>query len=157
LFLQAVNLPLGFGMANYQVTREVGGPLSRLDIVVERKGQFIIGIENKVGSSEILGLEDGEDQTQREWKDLITRGKELGVPRPRIKAFFLTADNHRPQSNNFRPISWRQIADVFERFAAKAKPQMVKLFARHYAEALRRDVVCETETQEGIHEYAKDD
>jgi hypothetical protein len=148
LFLQMLGLPLRFAKANYRVAREVSGLRSRLDILVEADGQFIIGIENKVASSEMLALEDGEHQTQCEWDDLKRRGKKLGVRDSGIKAYFLTPDNQPPRSRDFIAISWGQVADVFEDFAAEAKPRMVKLFAQHYAETLRRDVVSGTETQE---------
>jgi hypothetical protein len=148
LFLQRVGLPPSLAAANYRVDREVSVKYARLDIRIEPAGQFVIGIENKVGAKEMMGLEDGEDQTRREWDDLKRRGKELRVPSKCIRAFFLTPDNEPPQSRNFTAISWRLVADVFEEFAAKAKPPMVRLFAQHYAETLRRDVVVETETQD---------
>jgi hypothetical protein len=148
LFLQALDLPRTFADSDYRVARELSGKKARLDIVIEAEGHFIIGIENKVGSQEILGFEDGEDQTDREWEDLRDRATKLRVPPSGIKALFLTPDNQRPRSPNFAVICWRQIADVFERFANKAKPAMVRLFAWHYAETLREDVVTETETQE---------
>jgi hypothetical protein len=37
---------------------------------------------------------------------------------------------------------------VFEEFAAEAKPPMVRLFAQHYAQTLRRDIVSEDQTDE---------
>jgi hypothetical protein len=148
LFLEAVGLPVKFAEEDYRVAREVSGKKSRLDIVIEAEGEFIIGIENKVTSQEILGFEDGEDQTKREWDDLLRRGDKLRVQRSGIKALFLTPDSQAPASRDFTVICWRQIADVFERFADEAKPAMVQLFARHYAETLRQDVVAETETQE---------
>jgi hypothetical protein len=155
LFLAALNLPAEFGDADYRVAREVPGKESRLDIVIEAKAEFIIGIENKVTSKEIMGSEDGKDQTSREWADLERRGKKLQVPPGRIRAFFLTPDNQSPQSRNFNAISWRLVADVFERFAEKAKPEMVRLFAQHYAEIVRQDVVTETEIEEEHNEQAE--
>lgn len=148
LFLKRLDLPTELAKANYRVAREVSGEESRLDILIEAKGQFIIGIENKVGAEEIVALEDGKYQTQREWADLKRRGKELHVPSCKIKAFFLTPDNQRPRSRDFRTISWLQVADVFEAFAVEARPPMVKLFAKHYAEVLRRDVVTESQIEE---------
>jgi hypothetical protein len=148
LFLQKVGLPAVFAAADYRVDREVSGKDARLDIRIEAAGQFVIGIENKVGAKEMMGLEDGEDQTGREWKDLQRRRRELHVPTSGTKAFFLTPDNKPPRSRNFTAISWRLVADVFEAFAAEAKPPLVKLFAQHYAEILRRDVICETTAEE---------
>jgi hypothetical protein len=148
LFLEKLGLPAEFGDADYRVAREVPGEGCRLDVVIEADGAFVIGIENKVDSKEILGSEEGTAQTLQEWAALTRRGKSKGVPASKIKAFFLTPDNQLPRSRNFKSISWRLVADVFEAFAANAKPAMVRLFAQHYAETLRYDVVVETETQE---------
>lgn len=148
LFLEKLGLPAEFGDADYRVAREVPGEGCRLDIVIEADGAFVIGIENKVDSKEILGAEDGTAQTLLEWAALTRRGKNKGLRASKIKAFFLTPDNQLPRSTNFKAISWRLVADVFEAFAAKAKPAMVRLFAQHYAETLRSDVVSETETEE---------
>jgi hypothetical protein len=140
LFLLNLDLPLKYAETDYRVVREASGQEARLDIIIEAKGQFVIGIENKVDS------EEGDDQTPREWADLERRGKQLLVPRTnKIEAFFLTPEGSDPQSKRFKAISWRQIADIFEEFAEKARPPMVKLFAQHYAETLRRYVAPETE------------
>ena len=148
LFLKAVDLPLEFANAGYRVAREVPGKESRLDLLIEAERKFIIGIENKIASHEILGFGDEKDQTEREWDDLQSRGKKLDVPPDGIKAFFLTPDSERPKSRNFTSISWHQMAAVFEAFAAEARPPMVRLFAQHYAEALRQDVTAEAQTLE---------
>jgi hypothetical protein len=148
LFLEAVNLPVRFADADYRVAREVSGKEARMDIVIEADRNFIIGIENKVTSHEILGLEDGKKQTEREWADLKRRGEKLHVPPSGLKAFFLTPDSQPPQSRKFTVLSWRQVADVFEEFAAKAKAPMVRLFAQHYAKTVRQDVAAESENKE---------
>jgi hypothetical protein len=152
LFLQKLNLPQKFAETDYRVTREASGDDSRLDILIEAERRFVIGVENKVASEEMLALNNGKAQTRREWDDLKRRGKELGVPTSGIKAFFLTPDNQAPRSRNFTAISWRLVADVFEEFAAQAKPPMVQLFAQHYAETLRRDIVSEAQTEEEYNE-----
>jgi hypothetical protein len=147
-FLKALGLPLEFAKHDYRVAREVSGKDSRLDIVIEAEGKFVIGVENKVTSHEILGFEGERDQTEREWADLLRRSENLHVPRGGIKAFFLTPDIESPRSSNFTSVSWRQMADVFEAFAVHAKPPMVRLFAHDYAEALSQDVAAGAQTQE---------
>jgi hypothetical protein len=97
LFLERLDLPREFARADYRVVREACGQDSRLDILVEARQQFIIGIENKVESNEIVSLQDGEDQTKREWADLERRGKQLHVPTSRIKALFLTPGQELPR------------------------------------------------------------
>lgn len=150
LFLQRLGLPLKYAKADYQVVREALGRQARLDILIQAAGQFVIGIENKIDSQE------GEDQTHREWADLRKWAEKLSVPRTnKVEAFFLTPDERKPQSSNFREISWRLVADVFEAFAEEAKPPMVKMFAQHYAEALRRHVVFGTPTEQEEYDIAK--
>jgi hypothetical protein len=146
LFLQRLGLPLHYTKADYRVFREAPGEESRLDILIEAERQFVIGIENKVDA------EEGEDQTRREWADLVRRGKKQSVLPSRVDAFFLTPDELEPESRRFKAISWRLVADVFEAFAQEAKPPAVKLFAQHYAETLRRYVAPQTEPEEEDYE-----
>ena len=142
LFLQEFGLPPKYLCRSYRVRREVVGSHSRLDIVIEADGRFVIGIENKVDS------EEGENQTLAEWDDLKKRGRALNVPDTAIHALFLTPSGHPPQSRHFKAVSWQSIANVFEKFSHEAKPEMVKLFARHYAETLRRFVISNNEREE---------
>jgi hypothetical protein len=143
LFLKEVNLPDKYASknTNYRVIREHCGRASRLDIIIEAAGQFIIAIENKVDSKE------GEDQTNREWADLQRRKKTLN-PNAELMAFFLTPDQTKPSSKFFKQISWQSIANVFQSFADQAEPDLVKIFARHYAETLRREIVLEPEIED---------
>ena len=53
-----------------------------------------------------------------------------------------------PANRKFRAIRWGRIARVLETFAEQAKPLDVKLFAAHYARALRRFIVVQ-DTNEG--------
>lgn len=140
LFLKEVNLPEQYASTNYRVIREHCGRESRLDIIIEAPGQFIIGIENKVDS------EEGYNQTGREWADLQRR-KNASNPNARLTALFLTPDQAEPSSEFFRRISWQSIANVFQAFADQAKPDLVKIFARHYAETLRRKIVSEADIE----------
>ena len=141
LFLKEVNLPNQYASTNYKVIREHCGRESRLDIIIEAAGQFIIAIENKVDSKE------GEDQTCREWADLQRRKKTLN-PNAKLTVLFLTPDQAKPGSEFFRQISWQSIANVFQSFADQAEPDLVKIFARHYAETLRREIVSEAEIED---------
>ncbi len=138
LFLKELNLPAEFAGKNYKVIREMSGDESRLDIVVESEGEFIIGIENKIDS------EEGKDQTKREWNDLERRKKSLQIP-TEIVAFYLTPDGTKPICRKFRPVSWQVVADIFQSFSEEAKAELVKIFTKHYAETLRRDIVPESD------------
>lgn len=137
LFLHELGLPSNYADEpyTYWVRREAAGDESRVDIEVAARGRFLIGIENKIWSTE------GPDQTDREWGDLLRRAKQLGVRSDpdsgRVHALFLTLEGAEPSNPHFQAVSWRKIARVFERFAAEAKPPEVRLFSSHYARALR--------------------
>jgi len=142
LFLEEFKLPVAWALKSYSVYREVSGVRSRIDVRIQAPGSFIIDIENKIWSNE------GDDQTKREWEDLQARAKELNIAEQNVRAFFLTPDGRKPMNENFHPVKWKRIALVLERFADEAKPPEVKLFARHYADALKRFVLVERPTEE---------
>ena len=127
-------MPEEFAGKHYRVIRELAGEESQLDIVIEAEGEFIIGIENKIDS------EEGNNQTKREWNDLERRRTALSIP-TEIIAFYLTPDEAKPSWNLFKPISWQLIANIFEAFADEAKAELVRIFAKHYAETIRREIV----------------
>jgi hypothetical protein len=150
LFLETVGLEreLGeFADRDYRVSREPASDESRIDIEVAHRGSFVIHIETKVFAGE------GDDQTPREWRDLKHRAKELGC----LKHFaiFLSPRGVPARDENFRPISWRTMAKVFEAFAAKILERTdaegaraVALFATHYAGVLRRHIVQQNNSWE---------
>jgi len=137
LFLQKLGLNMGYAKANYFVSREVKGNSSRVDVEISAIGQFIIHLENKIFSEEATNQADREDQTVREWRDLQRRAGHLRVKREHVHGFFVTLLGDKPSSEHFIPITWHQLADVFDEFAEQAKPAQVSLFAKHYAKALR--------------------
>jgi hypothetical protein len=144
VFLEELGLPVEYAEKQYSVHREVSGDRSRIDIRIQARGFFIIDIENKIWSVE------GNDQTNSEWEDLQQKAKELSVSD--VCALFLTPNGTEAENPNFRSITWRQIIRVLERFAREAKPPEVRLFAKHYADALRRFVVIESPTPENDYE-----
>src|SRR5712692_7165493 len=142
LFLSEFSLPIDYADCKYWVHREVAGDESIVDVEVACRGRFLIHIENKIWSCE------GTDQTNREWSDLQRRAAELNVSAPHIHALYLTPHGTEPANANFRPITWGRIVRVIERFAEQAKPPDVKLFAAHYARALRRFIVIQDISEE---------
>jgi hypothetical protein len=60
-----------------------------------------------------------------------------------VHAMFLTRYGTKPANRNFVSISWGRVIRVLEAFADQAKPTEVKLFAAHYARALRRFIVTQ--------------
>src|SRR5262245_48627750 len=150
LFLDKFGLPIGYADCKYWVRREVAGDESIVDVEVACRGRFLIHIENKIWSCE------GTDQTDREWSDLQRRAAGLNVSAPNVHALFLTPHGTKPTNLNFRAIRWGRIVRVLEAFADQAKPPDVKLFAAHYAQALRRFIVVqdrsEDDNAETVHE-----
>ena len=139
LFLNILGKELGlieaYSETQYRVSLEPAGDGLRADIEVAAPGRFVIHFENKVDS------EEGEDQTKNEWEALLKRAEELGIPHScppaRVHGIFLTLQGEPPHCEHFKPMSWAKMARVFEEFGRQAQPPDVRLFASHYAKALR--------------------
>ncbi len=142
LFLAEFGFPFEYADCKYRVRREVVGDASIVDIEVACRSRFLIHIENKIWSGE------GMDQTDREWSDLQRRAEDLGVSMRDVHALFLTPHGTMPANSSFRPIPWRRIVRVLEKFAAQAKPPDVKLFAQHYVRALNRFIVGQDKNED---------
>jgi hypothetical protein len=132
----------------YWVRREVSSAESRVDIEIAASGNFIIHIENKILATE------GEDQTEREWTGLNERADQLGIPQENRHAIFLTLDGRPPADEHFRPVGWDRIAAVLSRFAGQVRPRYVRLFTRHYAEAVRKLAASSYRQQEILYDEA---
>ena len=128
--------------ADFWVSCEVKGHESRVDIEIASQSRFLIHIENKFFSAE------GTDQTNREWRDLCTRRNQLGVPEACCHPIFLTLDSSPAENKNFRSVGWNRVARILEKFAEQALPLEVKLFARHYAKAIRKFSILEPDEME---------
>jgi hypothetical protein len=152
LFLEVLaeklRIPVSYADKEYWVRREVAGEDSRIDVEVAAREVFIVHIENKIWSPEGTAQTKERAQTNREWRDLLRRAKDLKIPEGNVHALFLTRNGRHPSDEKFIPISWDQIARVLDRFEEEAKPPVVKLFAAHYAKALRTFVIAEPETME---------
>lgn len=131
---------------SYWVRCEVSGSESRVDIEIAARGKFIIHIENKIHSFE------GADQTHREWRDLERRANELGVSRSNIHGIFLTLDGSKPANTDFVRVAWQRLVSVLDRFAEQTQASEVRLFAAHYAKAVRKPALTEPETEENENE-----
>jgi hypothetical protein len=140
--LRSAKLKKSVDDSHYWVYTEATSDESRVDIEIAARGSFLIHIENKILSSE------GEDQTDREWRDLLARQKELNVPNETCHAIYLTLDGSNAKNANFSCFAWRRIANVLDRFADGACPADVKLFARHCAKTIRKLSAAEHEERE---------
>lgn len=150
LFLKELGLDERYAESEYLVRREVRGDESIVDIEIAARGRFVIHIENKIYS------EEGEDQTEREWRDLQERARDLGVKLSRAHGFFITLSGDPPTSKHFEELGWNRIASILDAFAEQAKAPEVSMFASHYARALRRMTIEQPETYEDEDETETD-
>ena len=145
-FLREVGLPESFADTSYRVAREVSGDSARVDIEVYARGEFLLHIENKIWSGE------GADQTDREWADMQRRADWLEIPHERrskqVIGLFLSPTGAAPLCPSFRVARWGQVARAFDLFADTARPPDVRLFAAHYAKAIRRFVTLAGDQRE---------
>ena len=94
-FVNLLALPLHTEMlSEYRVLTEHGGKEAIIDIMVYKKPDFLLYIENKVLSAE------GDDQTPREFRDMRRIGLSLGIPESRQFAIFLTPDGRPPKDQD---------------------------------------------------------
>lgn len=134
IFLEELGLPAQeYVRPRCSVQREVSGAEARIDIEISQPGVFVIHIENKVLSGE------GNRQLERETKDLKARARSLMVPSDAVYAFYLTPSGGIPSRPGcFRPISYRLVQRVAERFGAESRAPIIRWFASHYADAIGR-------------------
>ncbi len=143
LFLEETGLDSSYANAVYWVQREVAGKKSRIDIEIAANETFIIHIENKINAPEY------KNETQREWEDLQERADGLRIACEARHAIFLTLDGSSPGAGeHFVSLTWSRIARLLEKFADRAESPEVALFARHYANALRRLSASQTIEEE---------
>lgn len=140
-FLSELSLPPHYAECDYWVRREVPGTESIVDIEIGAHGGFLIHVENKIWSPE------GGDQTVREWNDILRRAPAIGLSpeknRSQIHAIYLSVAGEPPISEQFRSVTWGQMARVVKSFAGAAKAREVQLFAEHYARAILNFVAME--------------
>ncbi len=115
LFMSALASLIGLettfeSLRRCHVRTEVTGPEAIIDVVVWRAGDFVIFLENKVWSPE------GEEQVDREFRDMGHAAWAMGVPVDRQFAVFLTPSGRRPISgepSQWVCVSYGEVADSF--------------------------------------------
>jgi len=88
----------GDALKEYSVRVEYTGRESRIDILIYRKSEFMIYIENKIFAGE------QPNQVDREWRDLNSLAASLWVQPNNRHAVFLTLEGCKPSSGN--PDHW---------------------------------------------------
>jgi len=123
-FVQSCHLDIPLNLLeHYRVRSEFSGFESIIDILVYRRGEFLIYIENKVLSQE------GLNQVDREFRDLQRLGSTLSIRKNRQFAIFLTPDGRKPISGDptpWRSVSYGEIRTAFKDLLPKIKFDKVK-------------------------------
>ena len=136
-FIEELNLKKSFRFEFVQTHRELSGPTSIPDIVVDWKSQgesFSLIIENKIFSQE------GDKQTQRQYRDFSKRAKE-------VYFVFLTPGGYSPLNENFKPVSYSQVIKILKGLEPKGH---AKIFLEHFVECLKRNITREGNENEEI-------
>jgi PD-(D/E)XK nuclease superfamily len=122
-----------FPSADYAVRAEFPGFESITDIILFRAGDFFISIENKLLAAE------GDDQLNREHRDLGRYAHSLGVPKSRRIAVFLTPQGREPQTGNPRQwcrLSYTRLAAAFRTAAAQSTSHKLTCFVADWLSSL---------------------
>lgn len=133
-FLHACDIDIPHGvLSRYHVWTEFHRMESRIDILVYRKAEFLIYIENKVGSVEV------ENQLAREFRDMRRLGSELGISQERQFAVFLTPDGRQPLTGNPRcwwTLSYQKLRESFEPLMSQITSDKVRVTLKDWLEVI---------------------
>jgi len=107
-FLQAADVDVtSADLTGCHVRTELCGAESRIDIAVYKQGRFLVYIENKTFAAE------GDEQIDREYRDMLRFGRVLRVPPSKMFPVFLTPSGRLPVSGDpsrWYPVSYAQVA-----------------------------------------------
>ncbi len=121
------------GLERYYVRTEFSGLESIVDVMMCRRGEFLIYLENKVFAQE------SRDQIAREFRDMCRLGSALRVPREQMIAVFLTPDGKSPTSGDathWKTLSYNQIAREFKKLLPNITAAKVKFMLTDWIETV---------------------
>ena len=102
-FMQMCNIDVHIDQPySYTVKREFSEIESIIDILIYRRSDFLVYVENKIYSAE------GNAQCSREVRDMRRLGTRLLIPPERQYAVFLTPDGREPVTGD--PECWRTLS-----------------------------------------------
>lgn len=118
---------------SYTVKKEFSEIESTIDILIYRKSDFLVYIENKIYSAE------GKDQCAREVRDMCRLGSRLLVPVERQYAVFLTPDGREPvtsDSDCWRTLSYHQLGLSFKQLMPQITLDKVRYILEDWLEVI---------------------
>jgi hypothetical protein len=134
-FLKSAELPIKYADLPYKVKTEVNHEESRIDIEIKSEKNFLIHIENKVSASE------GDEQLQRETRDLERKRMELKIRSENAHALYLIPKGKLPdRAEKFQVLYWRKIADAVRIFENDAKAERAKWVAEQYLYSINKHI-----------------
>ncbi len=126
IFLKAAGIDTTeLDLKSYRIRQEYVGLESIVDIVIYKRGNFIIYIENKILSGE------GKNQVDREYNDLIRAAKSLWIDSKSMYAIFLTPDGKSPTNGNPKHwicLSYNTIFEILSKELESIKSQKLRYF-----------------------------
>jgi len=133
-FLDAceINL-LPKSLDSYRVWKERAEMESIIDIMVFRKGSFLIYIENKISSPE------GIDQCNREFRDMRRIGLRLNIRTEDQYAVFLTPEGRKPQTGdiaNWNPVSYKALHKSINNILPNINHEKVKYYIEDWLDLI---------------------
>ena len=120
-------------LSEYHVRTEFSEVESIIDVLVYRKAEFLIYVENKVHS------EEGIKQLDREFGDMQRLGSRLGIPQDRQYAVFLTPDGRKPSSGDpkcWRTLSYQQLKKSLEPLLPQITSDKVRFALEDWLEVI---------------------
>ena len=120
----------------YKVKTEVKHKESRIDIEIKSEKNFLIHIENKVSASE------GDEQLQRETRDLEKKSMELEVSSENAHALYLIPQGELPdEAGKFKVLYWRKVVEAVWMFEVEAKAERARWVAEQYSYNIKKHIM----------------
>jgi len=122
-------------LERYAVRTEFVGQEAIIDVMVSRRGAFLVYVENKVYAPE------GPQQVDREYRDMERYGAALGVPPARQYAIFLTPYGRAPVSGDaarWKTLSYGQVAAAFAAALPRVSCDRVRLVVEDWVKTISR-------------------
>ncbi len=122
-------------LERYAVRTEFVGQEAIIDVMVSRRGAFLVYVENKVYAPE------GPQQVDREYRDMQRHGAALGVPPARQYAIFLTPYGRAPVSGDaarWKTLSYGQLAAAFAAALPSVSSDRVRLVVEDWVKTISR-------------------